>query len=100
MSKDELRGWFARAGKEYTARRAAAKKKVVRWEYATKADRSIEPGYFERSEDIGPGRALRKLPAQPKYGAMSYGLDEAGRCVVERMATLRGGRTERFLNWS
>lgn len=93
-----LRPWLARAGREYRKRKSAAEKIVVRWEHATKEDRSVEPLYFER-HDFGRGKRLAALPKPPKLGNMSYGLDAAGRTVVERSYVLRGSFNERFITW-
>jgi hypothetical protein len=75
-------------------------KRVVRWEYATKEDRSVEPLYFERNPKFSPGKKLAKLSSPAKYGNMAYGIDGEGRCVVERHYVLNDALMERFLAWS
>jgi hypothetical protein len=78
---DELRQWLARAKSEYAERKGTAERRVVRWEWATSDDRSIEPFYFERGK-YSRGKPLSG--AVVNAGNIAYGLDAEGRTVVER----------------
>jgi len=79
----ELGGWFRRARREYPRRKKAAFARVVRWEWASRADRSPQPFYFER-QGIPRGRRLRGEPKRFKKD-VGYGLDAQGDVAVERV---------------
>ena len=81
--KDQMRSWLERAGGEYARRKKLAEKRVVRWEWATWQDRSIEPLYFEMCK-FARGKRLPRPPRRIEQGYVAYGLDAEDRVVVER----------------
>jgi hypothetical protein len=96
---DELRRRYQNADKEYAKRKKAAEKAVVRWEWAQKEDRNIEPLFFERL-NLKRGKRMKTPPAHPKMFNTAYGLDGEDRVVVERGYVLNEAFTESFFAWT
>ncbi|MFZ1101338.1 MAG: hypothetical protein WAN86_00380 [Hyphomicrobiaceae bacterium] len=84
----QLEAAFAKLGREYRARKAAAEKAVSDWQWATFCRLDIRPLHFERN-GIKPGRPLRQEPSG-RRNYVAYGLDREGRVVVERQHNEQG----------
>src|SRR6266850_1227842 len=79
-----LRNLVKKAGPEYSARKEAAEKQVVRWEYYTREAREPMPYLAERLE-LKRGDCLKG----PSGRAYAYGLDRSGNVVVVRTPKTR-----------